>query len=77
MRNATMEGDAPAVLVRDRDNKFGPAFDRVAQGVGAKVIKTAVRAPNMNQDGAAQGRSEGRPTQVSTRIRFKQCALPG
>jgi putative transposase len=36
------------VLLRDRDDKFGPAFDRVAQGVGAKVIRTAVRAPNMN-----------------------------
>lgn len=24
------------------------AFDRAAQGVGAKVIRTAVRAPNMN-----------------------------
>ncbi len=43
-----MDGDAPAVLLRDRDDKFGPAFDRAAQGVGAKVIRTAVRAPNMN-----------------------------
>jgi putative transposase len=48
LRNATMDGDVPAVLLRDRDDKFGPAFDRVAQGVGAKVIRTAVRAPNMN-----------------------------
>jgi putative transposase len=43
LRNATMDGDAPAVLLRDRDDKFGPAFDRAAQGVGAKVIRTAVR----------------------------------
>ena len=48
LRNATMDGDAPAVLLRDRDDKFGPAFDRAAQGLGAKVIRTAVRAPNMN-----------------------------
>ena len=48
LRNATMDGDAPAVLLRDRDDKFGPAFDRVAQGAGTKVIRTAVRAPNMN-----------------------------
>src|SRR6185503_13809670 len=48
LRNATMDGDAPAVLLRDRDDKFSPAFDRAAQGVGAKVIRTAVRAPNMN-----------------------------
>ena len=31
LRNATMDGDAPAVLLRDRDDKFGPAFDRAAQ----------------------------------------------
>ena len=48
LRNATLEGDAPAVLLRDPDDRFGPAFDRAAQGVGAKVIRTAVRAPNMN-----------------------------
>jgi transposase InsO family protein len=48
LRNATMDGEAPAVLLRDRDAKFGPAFDRAAQGVGAKVIRTAIRAPNMN-----------------------------
>jgi hypothetical protein len=46
--NATMDGDAPAVLRRDRDDKFGPGVDRAAQGVGAKVIRPAVRAPNMN-----------------------------
>jgi putative transposase len=48
LRNATMDGDAPAVLLRGRDDKFGLAFDRAAHGVGAKVIRTAVRAPNMN-----------------------------
>jgi len=31
-----------------RDDKFGVVFDRVAQGSGMRVIKTAVRAPNMN-----------------------------
>jgi hypothetical protein len=41
LRNATLDGDAPAVLLRDRDDKFGPAFDRAAHGVGAKVIRTA------------------------------------
>ena len=48
LRNATMAADAPAILVRDRDEKFGAEFDRVAEGAGARVIKTAVRAPNMN-----------------------------
>jgi putative transposase len=43
-----MDGDVPAVLLRDRDDKFGPAFDRAARGAGAKVVRTAVRAPNMN-----------------------------
>jgi putative transposase len=43
-----MDGDVPAVLLRDRDDKFGPEFDRAAQGVGVTVIRTAVRAPNMN-----------------------------
>jgi putative transposase len=48
IRNATMDGDAPQFLIRDRDDKYGPTFDRAAEGVGIRVIKTAVRAPNMN-----------------------------
>jgi putative transposase len=48
LRNATTNGDAPKFLIRDRDDKFGVVFDRVAQGSGMRVIKTAVRAPNMN-----------------------------
>ena len=48
LRNASMDGDAPKILLRDRDDKFGASFDRVAEGVGTRVIKTAVRAPDMN-----------------------------
>jgi putative transposase len=48
LRNATMDGDAPRILLRDRDGKFGASFDRAAEGVGIRVIKTAVRAPDMN-----------------------------
>jgi transposase InsO family protein len=48
LRNATVDGEAPAVLLRDRDDKFGPTFDRVAEGAGARVVKTAVRALNTN-----------------------------
>jgi putative transposase len=48
LRNAMMDGQAPKILLRDRDDKFGASFDRVAKGVGTRVIKTAVRAPNMN-----------------------------
>ena len=48
LRNATMDGEAPKILLRDRDDKYGPSFGRVAKGAGIRVIKTAVRAPNMN-----------------------------
>ena len=48
LRNATMDGEAPKILLRDRDDKFGASFDRVAAGMGTRVIKTAVRAPDMN-----------------------------
>ncbi len=51
LRNATTEGLAPRFLIRDRDEKFGATFDRVANGAGARVFKTAVRAPNMNPVG--------------------------
>jgi putative transposase len=51
LRNATMDGLAPRFLVRDRAEKFGATFDRVAEATGARVIKTAVRAPNMNPIG--------------------------
>ena len=43
-----MDGEAPKSLLRDRDGKFGASFDRAAEGVGIRVIKTAVRAPDMN-----------------------------
>jgi putative transposase len=48
LREATIGGAAPRFLIRDRDEKFGATFDRVAEEAGARVIKTAVRAPNMN-----------------------------
>lgn len=47
IRNATMDGDAPKFLIRDRDDKFGGAFDRAAKGAAIRVVKTAVRAPDM------------------------------
>jgi transposase InsO family protein len=46
-----MDGSAPRFLIRDRDDKFSATFDRVAEGAGARVIKTAVRAPDMNPIG--------------------------
>jgi hypothetical protein len=39
---------APKFLIRDRDSKFGTAFDALAVATGIRVIRTAVRAPNMN-----------------------------
>jgi hypothetical protein len=48
LRNASMDGAAPKFLIRDRDEKFGATFDRAAEGVGTRIVKTAVRAPDMN-----------------------------
>ncbi len=48
LREATMDGVSPRFLIRDRDGKFGATFDRVAEEAGVRVIKTAIRAPNMN-----------------------------
>jgi putative transposase len=48
LRNATPFGQAPQFVIRDRDDKFDAAFDRVAKGAGARVLRTAVQAPLMN-----------------------------
>jgi transposase InsO family protein len=48
LRNATPFGHGPQFIIRDRDDKFGAAFDRVAKGAGARVLRTAVQAPLMN-----------------------------
>ncbi len=48
LRNATPFGQGPRFIIRDRDDKFGPDFDLTAQAVGTRVIKTAVRTPDMN-----------------------------
>jgi hypothetical protein len=37
LRNATPFGQGPKFLIRDRDDKFGPVFDRVAKGAGIRV----------------------------------------
>jgi putative transposase len=48
LRNATAFGAEPRFLIRDRDGKFGPSFDALACATGIQVIRTAVRAPDMN-----------------------------
>jgi putative transposase len=48
LRNATPFGQGPQFIIRDRDDKFGAVFDRVAGGAGTRVVRTAVRAPLMN-----------------------------
>jgi putative transposase len=46
-RDAVMSG-APQVLVCDRDGKLGARFRRVFESVAARVVRTAVGAPDMN-----------------------------
>jgi putative transposase len=48
LRNATPFGVAPRILIRDRDDKFGAPFDALARATGIRMVRTAVRAPNMN-----------------------------
>jgi transposase InsO family protein len=48
LRNATPYGVGPRFIIRDRDDKFGRDFDCAAKGVGARVLKTPVRAPRAN-----------------------------
>jgi len=44
VRNATMDG-APQVIVCDHDSKLGSRFAGVLISSGARVMRTAVRAP--------------------------------
>ena len=48
LRNATPSGVAPRFLIRDRDDKFGTAFDTLARATGIRMVRTAIRAPKMN-----------------------------
>jgi putative transposase len=48
LRNALPFDGAPQFIIRDRDDKFGAEFERVAKGAGTRVIRSAVRAPLIN-----------------------------
>jgi transposase InsO family protein len=48
LREATPFGQGPRFLIRDNDNKFGHAFDRVAEGTGIEVLTTPFQAPKAN-----------------------------
>src|SRR6266404_4599255 len=46
-RNATMDR-APQVVVCDHDTKLGSRFAAVLKSSGVRIVRTAIRAPDMN-----------------------------
>jgi len=48
LREATPYEQGPKYLLRDRDNKFGSCFARVAVTSGIKILKTPYHAPRAN-----------------------------
>ena len=48
LREATPFGEGPRFLIRDNDDKYGAAFDRVAKGTHIDVLKTPYQAPKAN-----------------------------
>jgi hypothetical protein len=48
LRQLTPFVDGPKFVIRDNDQKFGEAFDAVASGAGAKIIRTPLMSPKAN-----------------------------
>jgi transposase InsO family protein len=48
LREATAFGAGPKYLIRDNDAKFGPKFQKVADGASIKILKTPIAAPKAN-----------------------------
>jgi len=42
LRNGTPFGRGAEFLIRDRDDNFGPVYDRLAKGAGTRVVRTSV-----------------------------------
>jgi putative transposase len=40
--------DPPRYLIRDRDSRYGEAFDRRVRGLGVRQLRTPVKAPRAN-----------------------------
>jgi transposase InsO family protein len=40
--------DPPRYLIRDRDSRYGQAFDRRVRGLGVRQLRTPVKAPRAN-----------------------------
>ncbi|MHB8431220.1 MAG: transposase family protein [Acidimicrobiales bacterium] len=55
------------VVLSDRGRKFGPGFDTMWQGEGARVLRTPVRAPNTNTAMGRPPTATTAPTRPSTR----------
>jgi transposase InsO family protein len=64
------ERDPPRYLIRDRDGRFGIAFDRRVQRLGITQIRTPVRAPRANA--LAEW---SRPTYCQPTLRHRGCDL--
>src|SRR5437016_9782677 len=45
-RNATMD-DAPQIVISDHDTKLGARFAGVFRSSGVRLVRTAIRAPDM------------------------------
>ena len=50
LRQLTAHRASPRLIIRDNDDKYGAEFDRVAEGAGIEVIRTAVQSPLMNSE---------------------------
>ena len=48
LREATPNGTLPKFIIRDNDQKFGKAFDAIAEHSGVEVLRIPIRRPTAN-----------------------------